>query len=59
MWKVQFITALVFLGLAAVILIFVNDLRAVYSGGFFTILGAWLLIQSRRKRKAESSDENE
>ena len=57
MWKIQFAAAILFLCAAAVILIFVNDARAIYSGGFFTVLGIWLIIQSRRKRKAETPDE--
>jgi L-asparagine transporter-like permease len=59
MWRVQFVLALIFLIMAAVILALVNDSRAIYSGGFFTVLGIWLFIKSRRKRKAESADEKE
>ena len=57
MKNIKFYIGLIFLAIAIVIFLFVEDLRAVYSGGFFTALGSWLVISSRRKSKSESSDE--
>ena len=52
MKNIKFYIGLVFLAIAIVIFLFVEDLRAVYSGGFFTALGSWLVISSRRKSKS-------
>ena len=59
MEKLQFIIGIVFLVLGIVISLFVNDLRAFYSGGFFIILGVWVIIRTIRKSKSKSADEKE
>jgi len=53
MKNIKFYIGLIFLAIAAVILLFVEDMRGFYSGGFFTLLGSWLIINSRRKSKSK------
>jgi hypothetical protein len=57
MENIKFYIGIIFLAIAAVIFLYVEDMRAVYSGGFFTVLGSWLIISSRRKARSKKSDE--
>jgi hypothetical protein len=57
MKNIKFYIGIIFLAIAAVILLYVEDVRALYSGGFFTVLGSWLIISDRRKSRSERSDE--
>ena len=57
MKHIKYYLGLLFLAIAAVILLLVEDMRADYSGGFFTALGIWLIISDRRKSRSERSDE--
>ena len=47
---------LVCLALAAVIFIFADGHRRLYSGGFFAILGVVLLLNARRCRTAAGDE---
>jgi hypothetical protein len=59
MKNVQLITGVVFLLLGIVIFVLVSDMRAIYSGGFFIILGIYLIIKSRGDSNKEEADEKE
>jgi hypothetical protein len=57
MKNVKLISGIVLLILGIIITMYVKDTRAVYSGGFFIVLGIFLMLQSRRESGAGTSDE--
>jgi hypothetical protein len=55
--NVKLVSGFLFLLLGIIITIFVKDMRAVYSGGFFIVLGIFLMLQSRRNSVSGTPDE--
>ena len=58
MKNIKLVSGIIFFLLGIIITMYVKDMRAVYSGGFFIILGIFLMLQSRRKSGPGTSDEN-
>jgi putative Ca2+/H+ antiporter (TMEM165/GDT1 family) len=50
------IFGILFLALAVLIFVFADGLRRWYSGGFFLIIGVWMLLQARRSGSADKSE---
>lgn len=57
MMNVKLVLGIIFFILGIIITVYVKDSRAVYSGGFFIILGIFLMLQSRRKSETGTPDE--
>ena len=55
MQRTSLIIAIVCLAVAAVIVIFGEGLRVIYSGGFFVLMGIVMLINARRWAKGKSA----
>lgn len=47
MSKTQLVIGVICLALAAVIFVFAEGARRIYSGGFFTVVGAVVLLNAR------------
>ena len=57
MKNIKFYIGMIFLAIAAVIILYVDDMRAFYSGGFFALLGIYLIISDRRESRSKSSND--